>query len=403
MAGPLHGIKVLDLSRVLAGPWASQTLADLGADVIKIERPGVGDDTRSWGPPYARDADGNATTESAYFLSANRGKKSVTIDIASAEGQTIVSALAEQSDIVVENFKVGALAKYGLDYETLSALNPRLIYCSITGFGQTGPYSALPGYDFMIQGMGGLMSISGHPDGQPGAGPMKTGVAVADLFSGMYAATAILAALHHRAATNAGTHIDIALLDCQVAMLANQAMNYLTTGEAPPRLGNAHPNIVPYEAFATADSHIILAVGNDAQFAAFCNAAGNPSLATDPRFATNPERVTHRAALIPVIAELMRARTTADWLASLSLAHVPAGPINTIEQVFADPHVAARGLRLDLAHPAAGTVPSVASPIRSTTPPTAPPTLGQHTASVLTDRLGLTPADLASLKTQRVI
>ncbi len=403
MAGPLHGVKVLDLSRVLAGPWASQTLADLGADVIKIERPGVGDDTRSWGPPYARDAEGNATTESAYFLAANRGKKSVTIDISSSEGQTIVSALAEQSDIVIENFKVGALAKYGLDYATLSALNPRLIYCSITGFGQTGPYSALPGYDFLIQGMGGLMSISGHPDGAPGAGPMKTGVAVADLFSGMYAATAILAALHRRHATGRGDHIDIALLDVQVAMLANQAMNFLTTGEAPQRLGNAHPNIVPYEAFATRDGHIILAVGNDGQFAAFCNAAGSPALSADPRFATNPERVKHRADLVPVIADLIRELTTADWLSVLSLALVPAGPINTIDQVFADPHVIARGLRLDLAHPTAGTVASVASPIRSATTPTAPPTLGQHTQSVLTDRLGLTPTDLASLKTQRVI
>ena len=407
MAGPLQGVKVLDLSRVLAGPWASQTLADLGADVIKIERPGVGDDTRSWGPPYARDGGGNATTESAYFLSTNRGKKSVTIDIASVEGQTIVSALSEQSDIVIENFKVGALAKYGLDYATLSSLNPRLIYCSITGFGQAGPYSALPGYDFLIQGMGGLMSISGHPDGAPGAGPMKTGVAVADLFSGMYAATAILAALHRRHATGRGDYIDIALLDCQVAMLANQAMNYLTTGDAPARLGNAHPNIVPYEAFATSDGHIILAVGNDAQFAAFCNAAGRPALSYDPRFATNPERVTNRAALIPVIAERIAERTTADWLAALAAAHVPAGPINTLPQVFADPHVIARGLRLDLPHPTAGSVPSVASPIRyvssATTLPAAPPTLGQHTESVLAERLDLTPKDLASLKSEHVI
>ncbi len=407
MAGPLYGVKVLDLSRVLAGPWASQTLADLGADVIKIERPGSGDDTRAWGPPYAIDANGNATTESAYFLAANRGKKSVTVDLASVEGQTIVSALAEQSDVVIENFKVGALAKYNLDYGTLASLNPRLIYCSITGFGQTGPYSGLPGYDFLIQGMGGLMSLSGHSDGTAGAGPMKTGVAVADLFSGMYAATAILAALNRRHATGTGDYIDIALLDVQVAMLANQAMNYLTTDKAPQRLGNAHPNIVPYEAFATRDGHLILAVGNDAQFAAFCSIAGQPELCADARFATNPARVAHRGGLVPMIAAILKDRTTRDWLDALGSAGVPCGPINSLDQVFADGQVQARGLVLNLPHATAGHVPSVASPIRFSAAngamPSAPPTLGQHTATVLAERLGFPRAEIDRLKAERVI
>ena len=408
MASPLQGVKVLDLSRVLAGPWASQTLADLGADVIKIERPGSGDDTRAWGPPYARDANGKETAESAYFLAANRGKKSVTVDIAASEGQTIVSALAEQSDIVIENFKVGALAKYGLDYASLASLNPGLIYCSITGFGQSGPYAARPGYDFMIQGLGGLMSVSGHPDGAPGSGPMKTGVAVADLFSGLYATTAILAALHRRHATGLGDHIDIALLDCQVAMLANQAMNYLTTGQSPIRLGNAHPNIVPYEAFATRDGHLILAVGNDAQFAAFCHLAGCENLAKDARFATNPARVEHRAALTPLVADVVKTRTTHDWLDALNAANVPAGPINTIKQVFADRCVNSRGLVHHLPHSSAGTVPSVASPMRflnseNGSKNTAPPTLGQHTDAVLAERLGFTQAEIVRLRQHNVI
>ena len=402
MPTPLAGLRVLDLSRVLAGPWASQTLADLGADVIKIERPGTGDDTRAWGPPYAKDQQGRATSESAYYLCANRGKKSVTVDITTPEGQSLVCALAEQSDIMIENFKIGALAKYGLDYATLSTLNPRLIYCSITGFGQTGPYSALPGYDFLIQGMGGLMSISGLPDGVPGGGPMKTGVAVADLVSGLYATIAILAAVNRRQSTGLGDVIDISLLDCQVAMLANQAMNYLASGTSPSRLGNAHPNIVPYEAFATADGHIILAVGNDDQFAKFCAVAGCADLANDEKFRTNRARVENRAELIPKLQPSITQRSTRAWLEVLGAAGVPCGPIKSIEDVFEDKQVKSRQLRLDLPHPTAGTVPSVACPIRfgdaELDMSTAPPTLGQHTASILSERLGLTRTDLKKLK-----
>ena len=407
MHKPLEGMRVLDLSRVLAGPWASQTLADLGADVIKIERPGVGDDTRSWGPPYAKKPDGTDSSEAAYFLAANRGKRSVAIDIASAEGQALVSALAERSDIVIENFKVGALARYGLDYQTLATLNPRLIYCSITGFGQSGPYADRPGYDFMIQGLGGLMSISGNPDGAPGSGPMKTGVAVADLVSGLYATIAILAAVTGRAKTGYGTHIDISLLDCQVAMLANQAMNYLTTGTSPGRLGNAHPNIVPYEAFATADSHVIVAVGNDMQFAAFARIAGHDDWAVDPRFATNPARVANRTLLTAQIAAVMKERTSAVWLKDLTGAGVPCGPINDLASVFADPHVIARGLNVTLPHPEAGQVPGVANPIRfdeqSQTSQLAPPRLGNDTAAVLAEHLGLNARDIAALRQRGVI
>ena len=402
MAGPLHGVKVLDLSRVLAGPWSSQILADLGADVIKIERPGSGDDTRSWGPPYAKDTSGAPTPESAYFLSTNRGKKSVTIDIATTEGQALVSGLAEQSDILIENFKAGGLANYSLDYNTLAQLNPGLIYCSITGFGQTGPYSHLPGYDFLIQGMGGLMSITGDADNASGGGPIKTGVAVADLFSGLYATVAILAALNRRHATGRGDQIDIALLDVQVAMLANQAMNFLTTGNAPQRLGNAHPNIVPYQSFATQDGYVVLAVGNDDQFRAFCDGAGRTELAADARFMTNPARVANRDALIPIIANVLKSQTTRHWLNTFSAARVPAGPINTIADVFADPHVQARGLLLDLPHATAGRVPSVANPIRfggsALDAAAGPPTLGQHTTDVLSQRLGLSRSEIDALK-----
>ena len=403
MTAPLAGVRVLDLSRVLAGPWASQTLADLGAEVIKIERPGTGDDTRAWGPPYARDKNGVETSESAYFLSTNRGKKSVTIDIASTDGQRIVSALAEQSDVVIENFKAGHLAKYGLDALSLRALNPRLIYCTITGFGQTGPYRDLPGYDFLVQGMGGLMSVTGEADGAP----MKTGVAIADLFSGMYAAVAILAALNRRHQTGAGDTIDISLLDCQVAMLANQAMNYLTTGAAPERRGNAHPNIAPYEAFATSDGHIVLAVGNDAQFAAFAEVAAEGALARDPRFATNPARVVNRDHLSARISEIFAKRPTADWLAALAAANVPAGPINTLDAVFDNPQVIARGLVRSLPHASAGAVPSVMSPIRyedaDLAEPSAPPLLGEHTDGVLAARLGMSEAEIAELREKGVI
>lgn len=407
MIAPLAGIRVLDLSRVLAGPWCTQTLADLGAEVIKIERPGAGDDTRSWGPPYARDAAGDQTFESAYFLSANRGKKSVTVDMADQEGQRIIRALAEKSDVLVENFKVDGLKKFGLDYASLSKLNPRLIYCSISGFGQTGPYRDRPGYDFLIQALGGLMSITGEPDGKSGGGPVKVGVAVADLFSGLYATVGILAALNGRAVSGRGEHIDVSLLDVQVAMLANQSLNYLTSGVSPTRLGNAHPNIVPYEAFKTADGHIVLAVGNDTQFARFCECAGNPKLGTDAKFSTNPERVKNRTTLVPIVARLMQKQTTAWWLDHLNAAGVPCGPVNTIADVFADAQVQARGLRLDLPNAAAGTVPSVASPLvfgnTRHSAASGPPTLGEHTGDVLSNLLGLSAADLATLQKANVI
>jgi crotonobetainyl-CoA:carnitine CoA-transferase CaiB-like acyl-CoA transferase len=379
---PLAGIRVLDLSRVLAGPWATQMLADLGAEVIKIEKPGAGDDTRGWGPPWAKDAAGSATKESAYFLCANRGKKSITVDITTAEGQAQVQQLARECDVLVENYKVGGLAKYGLDYANIRKLNPRLVYCSITGFGQTGPYKDRAGYDFMIQGLGGLMSITGEKDMLPGGGPQKVGVAVVDLFTGMYSSVAILAALRHRDATGEGQHIDMALLDCSVAMLANVASNYLVSEKVPQRMGNAHPNIVPYQAFRCRDGFLILAVGNDEQFARFCAEAGLASLATDARFAKNQGRVEHRHELIPFIEEAFLTRDRDDWLAAFERLGIPAGPINTIDQVFADPQVIARGLRLDLPHATAGTVPGVANPIRFSATPLAPerapPVLGEH-------------------------
>ncbi|MGE0023665.1 MAG: CaiB/BaiF CoA transferase family protein [Hyphomicrobium sp.] len=403
---PLAGLRVLDLSRVLAGPWCAQTLSDLGAEVIKVERPGVGDDTRAWGPPYARDADGAPTSESAYFLSANRGKRSVTIELAHPKGQAIVRRLAERADVVIENFKVGGLAKYGLDYASLAALNPRLIYCSITGFGQSGPYRDRPGYDFMIQALGGLMSVTGESPERPGGAPMKVGVALADVLSGLYATIGILAALNRRAVTGKGEHVDIALLDVQVAALANQALNYLTSGIAPGRLGNAHPNIVPYEAFQTKDGYVIVAVGNDGQFRSFCAVAGRPELAADGRFATNPERVRNRAVLIPIVQELIRAETTDGWLAKLTAAGVPCGPVNTLDAVFDDAQVKARGLRLDLPHTSAGTVPSVACPIRYAETPLAmtsgPPCLGEHTDAVLAE-LGLGADEIAALKAEGAV
>ncbi|MFD1626023.1 CaiB/BaiF CoA transferase family protein [Azospirillum griseum] len=400
MAGPLSHIRVLELSRVLAGPWAAQTLADLGADVIKVERPGAGDDTRAWGPPWAGD-------QSAYFLSTNRGKRSITIDFERPEGQELVRKLAAQADVVIENFKVGGLVKYGLDYDSLKAINPRLVYGSITGFGQTGPYRSRAGYDFMIQGMGGLMSVTGQPDGEPGAGPVKVGVAVTDIFTGLYATIGILGALAHRDRTGEGQQVDLALLDVQVAVLANQAMNCLVGGTAPQRLGNAHPNIVPYQAFATRDGHIILAVGNDGQFAKFCGVAGRPDLATDDRYATNPARVANRKELVAVLEELIRNRDSQDWLSALEAVGVPCGPINDLAAVFADPQVQARNIRQDLPHPTQGTVPTVASPIRYSGTPlvhdTAPPTLGQHTDAVLTQALGLDEAAIAALRDKGVI
>ena len=391
-AGALAGVRVLDLSRVLAGPWAGQLMADLGADVVKVERPGSGDDTRAWGPPWLADVDGAATAESAYYLSANRNKRSVAIDIGTAQGQAQVRALAAKADILLENFKVNGLTQYGLDYASLKALNPRLIYCSITGFGQTGPYAARAGYDFLIQGMGGLMSVTGRADGDDGGGPQKVGVALTDVMTGLYASVAVLAALAHRERSGEGQHIDLALLDVQVACMANQASNYLVGGEAPRRMGNAHPNIVPYQDFPTADGHMIIAVGNDGQFSRFCAAAGHPEWARDERFATNPQRVLHRAALIRLIRGVTTGRDTADWIVAMETAGVPCGPINTLDKVFDDPQVRARGLRIELPHPMAGTVPLVANPIRMSASPVsyrrAPPGLGEHTDEVLDEWLG---------------
>ena len=400
MAGPLSHIRVLELSRVLAGPWSAQTLADLGAAVIKVERPGAGDDTRAWGPPWVGD-------QSAYFLSTNRGKRSITIDFERPEGQELVRKLAVQADVVIENFKVGGLVKYGLDYDSLKAVNPRLVYCSITGFGQTGPYRNRAGYDFMIQGMGGLMSITGQPDGEPGGGPVKVGVAVTDIFTGLYATIGIMGALAHRDRTGEGQQVDLALLDVQVAVLANQAMNCLVGGKAPQRLGNAHPNIVPYQAFATRDGYIILAVGNDGQFAKFCTVAGRPELAKDERYATNPARVANRKELVALLEELIRTRDSHDWLSALEQVGVPCGPINDLTAVFEDPQVKARNIHQDLPHPTQGSVPTVASPIRYSGTPlvhdTAPPTLGQHTDTVLAESLGLSEADIAALRDKGVI
>ena len=407
MGGPLGHVRVLELSRVLAGPWAAQTLADLGADVIKVEKPGTGDDTRTYAPPYAANRDGSHSSESAYFLSTNRGKRSVTIDFIHPEGQKLVQAIAAKSDVVIENFKVGGLAKYCLDYASLQPLNPGLIYCSITGFGQTGPYSHKPGYDFMIQGIGGLMSITGEPDHRPGGGPMKVGVAVADIFTGLYATIAILGAVAHRERTGAGQYIDLALLDTQVAVLANQAMNYLVTGVSPQRLGNAHPNIVPYQVFATSDGHIIVAVGNENQFARMCEVVGRRDLATDERFATNAARVNHRDELIAILQGILATRTMRDWLDALEHAGVPCGPINTIADVFADPQVQARGIKLDLPHPSIGSVPSVANPIKYSATPisysSAPPMLGADTDEILREMLRVTPDEIARLRKSGIV
>lgn len=402
----LAGLRVLDMTRILAGPWATQVLADMGAEVIKIERPGTGDDTRSWGPPNMID-DAGRDHGAAYFHAANRGKKSVAVDMAQPEGQRILRALAAQADVVVENFKVGGLAQYGLDYAALSAIKPDLIYCSITGFGQTGPYAEQPGYDFLVQGMGGMMSVTGQAEGTPGAEPMKTGVALTDLLTGLYAVIGILSALRHRDATGEGQHIDMALLDVQVATLANQATNYLATGIAPVRMGNAHPTIVPYQVFPTSDGHIILAVGNDGQFARFCEAAGAPELARDARFATNPGRVHHRDVLIPLLEDILARRTLDDWIAALNVAKVPAGPINDIGRVFADPHVQARGLRTRPRTPDGHDLHGVASPLKLSQtppiPPTAAPMLGADTFDVLTRLLAGQEMDLECLLAAGVI
>ncbi|MGP0173766.1 CaiB/BaiF CoA transferase family protein [Pseudomonas sp. NCHU5208] len=407
MAGALSHIRVLDLSRVLAGPWCGQILGDLGAEVIKVERPGTGDDTRHWGPPYIKDAEGNDSREAAYFQSANRNKQSLTLDFTQPEGQRLVRELVAQCDVLLENFKVGGLAAYGLDYESLKAINPRLIYCSITGFGQTGPYAKRAGYDFMIQGLGGLMSLTGRPEGEEGAGPIKVGVALTDILTGLYATVGVLAALNQREQSGIGQHIDVALLDVQVACLANQAMNYLATGVSPKRLGNAHPNIVPYQDFPSADGNFILAVGNDGQFRKFCEVAGIAHLADDPRFVSNKERVAHRAELIPLLRQATVFKTTAQWIELLEKAGVPCGPINDLQQVFADPQVQARGLRLDLPNAMGSTTPQVASPLRLSATPVvyraAPPLLGQHTEALLQRLLGMSEAQVAELRGAGVI
>jgi crotonobetainyl-CoA:carnitine CoA-transferase CaiB-like acyl-CoA transferase len=407
MPGPLSHLTVLDLSRVLAGPWCTQLLADYGATIIKVERPGTGDDTRQWGPPYLRDAHGNDTAESAYYLACNRGKLSVAVDFTRSEGQAIVRDLARQSDVLIENFKVGGLAKYGLDYAALRSVNPRLVYASITGFGQDGPYAERAGYDFIIQGMSGFMSVTGERDDLPGGGPQKAGIAITDLMTGMYATTAILAALAHRDRTGEGQHIDACLFDSAVAMMNTLNMNYLVTGVAPSRAGNAHQNIVPYQVFACADGHLILAVGNDAQFARFCENAGRAQWAADPRFARNDARVRNREVLVPMVADVMRTRTQHDWLAALEARGVPCGPINRLDQVFADPQLRARALRRDLPHPLAGRVPQVVAPLRLSGTPLAfdrpPPLLGEHTAEVLSARLGMEAARMRELEASGVI
>ena len=407
MPGPLSHIRVLDLSRVLAGPWCGQNLADLGAEVIKIERPGAGDDSRAFGPPWLKDRSGADTKESAYFASANRGKKSVTVNLSKPGGQDIVRDLARQSDVLIENYKVGDLARYGLGYEDLKKINPRIIYCSVTGFGQTGPYRERPGYDFMIQGMGGVMSITGERDDLPGGGPQRVGIPIADIMTGMYATVAICAALAHREKSGAGQHLDLALLDTQVGVLANQGMNYLATGEAPGRIGNAHPNIVPYQPFRTKDGDVILACGNDNLFSKFCEVAGCQHLARDPRFSTNSKRVENRDAITSLLAEIFRMRTTQEWCDALEAAGVPNGPINNLKQVFEEPQVAARGMRIELEHPLAGKVPLIASPMKFSGTPlehkTPPPILGEHTSEVLRDLLQLDDAAITKLRAEGVI
>jgi crotonobetainyl-CoA:carnitine CoA-transferase CaiB-like acyl-CoA transferase len=402
MAGPLSHVRVLDLSRVLAGPWAGQNLADLGAEVIKVERPGIGDDSRAFGPPWVKDRDGRETKDSAYFTSANRGKKSITVNVAKPAGQELIRALTRKCDVLIENYKHGDLARYGLGYEDLKGVNPRLIYCSVTGFGQTGPYRERPGYDFMIQGMGGMMSVTGEPDGVPGGGPQRAGVPIADIITGMYASIAICAALAHRAETGAGQHLDLALLDSQIALLAYQNTNYFSTGKPPKRIGNLHPNIVPYQPFRSSDGEVIVACGNDNLFRKFCEAAGCSELAQDPRFATNGKRVENRLEITRLIQEIFSRKTTAEWLTLLESAGVPNGPINNLAQVFEEPQVKARGVKIELDHPAAGKLPLVGSPMRFSGTPLeyrlAPPLLGEHTDEVLRELLGKNPAEIEKLR-----
>ena len=406
MAGPLSHIRVLDMTRVLAGPWCGQNLADLGADVIKVERPKKGDDSRAYGPPWLKDETGKETREAAYFMAANRGKKSITIDIASEGGQALIKELAAKSDVLLENYKSGDLPRYGLGYADMKKVNPKLIYCSITGFGQTGPYAERPGFDFMVQGMGGFMSVTGERDDMPGGGPQRAGVPIVDIMTGMYATIAVCAAIANRERSGEGQHIDMALLDTQVAILANQGMNYLATGEAPGRLGNTHPNIVPYQAFKTKDGDIILACGNDNLFIRFCDAAGASHLPKDSRFANNGARVSHRREMDEVLNPIFLKHTTAEWVAMLEKAGVPCGPINNLKQVFEDEQVIARGMRIELPHSVAGKVPVIRSPMRFSGTPiehrVGPPALGEHTADVL-KQLGKTPADIAAMKAKGIV
>ena len=407
MAGPLSHIRVLDLSRVLAGPWAGQNLADLGAEVIKVERPKVGDDSRAFGPPWVKDREGRDTKDSAYFTSANRGKKSITVNIAKPEGQALIRALARECDVLIENYKHGDLARYALGYEDLKGVNPRLIYCSVTGFGQTGPYRERPGYDFMIQGMGGMMSVTGEPDGAPGGGPQRAGVPIADIITGMYASVAICAALAHRARSGVGQHLDLALLDSQIALLAYQNTNYFSTGTPPKRIGNLHPNIVPYQPFRSSDGEVIVACGNDNLFRKFCDAAGCPGLAQDPRFATNGKRVENRAEITRLIQDIFRGKTTAEWLGLLEAAGVPNGPINDVAQVFEEPQVRARGVKIEVEHAAAGKLPLVASPMRFSGTALEyrlpPPLLGEHTDQILREFLKLNEIEIGKLRADGIV
>ena len=407
MPGPLSHVRVLDLSRVLAGPWAGQNLADLGAEVIKVERPGAGDDSRAFGPPWVKDRQGRDTKDSAYYTSANRGKKSITVNISRPEGQELVRDLAKISDVLIENYKFGDLARYGLSYDDLKKINPGLIYCSVTGFGQTGPYRERPGYDFMIQGMGGMMSVTGEPDEAPGGGPQRAGVPVADIITGMYASIAICAALAHREKTGAGQQLDLALLDSQIALLAYQNTNYFSTGKPPRRIGNLHPNIVPYQPFRTSDGSVILACGNDNLYRKFCEAAGCLELADDPRFASNGRRVENRAELTRLLQAIFSGKTTREWVELLEGAGVANGPINDVAQVFEEPQVKARGVKIELDHPVAGKLPLVASPMRFSATPLehrlAPPVLGQHTEEVLRDVLRLDGGAIARLRADGVI
>ena len=407
MTSLLGHIKVLDLTRILAGPWATQNLADMGAEVIKIERPVQGDDTRTWGPPFLKDAEGHETRDSSYFLSANRGKKSVTCDLSLPEGQELIRALARDADVVVENYKVGTLARYGLAYEDLRRINPRLVYCSVTGFGQDGPYAALPGYDFVFQGMGGLMSITGQPEGTPGDEPMKVGIAITDLLTGMYATTAILGALEHRHVSGVGQYIDMSLLDCVVTVNSYMAINYFLSGKMPRRMGNAHANMVPYQVFRCREGSLIVAVGNDSQYRAFCRVIDRPDLAADERYASAANRNRHREALIPQLAEALLARSMAEWVELLEAANVPCGPIHDMQQVFDDPQVRHRGMKLSLPHGAGVEAPAVASPLRFSETPIVygrhAPTLGEHTDAVLGEMLGLDAERIAGLRKRGVV